>query len=147
LLYGRKAITPLDLALSSTINAEEPPYEQQLQVHIDFITNKLQQVQLKAQQNIETAQQKQKERHDEHVKETSFHIGDKVLLYRSAQAKVHGDKFREKWKGPYYIHNIVAPGAYKLRSMDDKILKGTINANRLKLYFDRPLWEPTIVIS
>ncbi|CAG8828608.1 14066_t:CDS:1, partial [Cetraspora pellucida] len=47
------------------------------------------QVQLKAQQNIETAQQKQKERHDEHVKETSFHIGDKVLLYRSAQAKVH----------------------------------------------------------
>ncbi|CAG8777448.1 219_t:CDS:1, partial [Cetraspora pellucida] len=58
-----------------------------LQVHIDFITNKLQQVQLKAQQNIETAQQKQKERHDEHVKKTSFHIGDKVLLYRSAQAK------------------------------------------------------------
>ncbi|CAG8619317.1 17268_t:CDS:2, partial [Cetraspora pellucida] len=49
------AITPLDLALSSTINAEEPPYKQQLQVHIDFITNKLQQVQLKAQQNIETA--------------------------------------------------------------------------------------------
>ncbi|CAG8588865.1 12395_t:CDS:2, partial [Cetraspora pellucida] len=75
--------------LSSTINAEEPPYEQQLQVHIDFITNKLQQVQLKAQQNIETAQQKQKKRHDEHVKETFFHIDDKVLLYRSAQAKVH----------------------------------------------------------
>ncbi|CAG8836749.1 2280_t:CDS:1, partial [Cetraspora pellucida] len=43
LLYGRKAITPLDLALSSTINTEEPPYEQQLQAHIDFITNKLQQ--------------------------------------------------------------------------------------------------------
>jgi transposase InsO family protein len=55
LLYGRKAITPLDLALSSTINAKEPPYEQQLQVHINFITNKLQQVQLKVQQNIETA--------------------------------------------------------------------------------------------
>ncbi|CAG8837798.1 8559_t:CDS:1, partial [Cetraspora pellucida] len=41
-------ITPLDLTLSSTINAKKPPYEQQLQVHIDFITNKLQQVQLKA---------------------------------------------------------------------------------------------------
>ncbi|CAG8629334.1 2889_t:CDS:2 [Cetraspora pellucida] len=50
----QKAIRPLDLALSSTINAKEPPYEQQLQVYIDFITNKLQ-VQLKAQQNIETA--------------------------------------------------------------------------------------------
>ncbi|CAG8828562.1 12741_t:CDS:1, partial [Dentiscutata erythropus] len=55
-------------------------------------------------------QQKQKEKHDEHVKEISFHIGDKVLLYRSAQAKVHGDKFREKWKGPYYIHDVIASG-------------------------------------
>ncbi|CAG8685757.1 1024_t:CDS:2, partial [Cetraspora pellucida] len=81
------SITPLDLALSSTSNAEKPPYEQQLQVHIDLITNKLQQVQLKAQQNIETAQQKQKERHDKHVKKTFFHIGNKVLLYQSAQAK------------------------------------------------------------
>ncbi|CAG8754850.1 3286_t:CDS:1, partial [Cetraspora pellucida] len=45
------------------------------------------QVQLKAQQNIETAQQKQKKKHDEHVKKTSFHISDKVLLYQLAQAK------------------------------------------------------------
>ncbi|CAG8818386.1 7690_t:CDS:1, partial [Dentiscutata erythropus] len=68
------------------------------------------QVQLKAQQNIEIAQQKQKKKHDEHVKKISFHIGDKVLLYRSTQAKVHGDKFREKWKSPYYIHDVIAPG-------------------------------------
>ncbi|CAG8727646.1 17276_t:CDS:2 [Dentiscutata erythropus] len=66
----------------------------QLQVHIDLIMNKLQQVQLKAQQNIEIAQQKQKEKHDKCVKEILFHIGDKVLLYRSAQAKIHGDKFQ-----------------------------------------------------
>ncbi|CAG8750028.1 3223_t:CDS:2 [Dentiscutata erythropus] len=50
------------LVLNSTNNTEEPPYEQQLQVHIDLIMNKLQQVQLKAQQNIEIAQQKQKEK-------------------------------------------------------------------------------------
>ncbi|CAG8737569.1 514_t:CDS:2 [Dentiscutata erythropus] len=41
--------------LNSTNNTEEPPYKQQLQVHIDLTTNKLQQVQLKAQQNIEIA--------------------------------------------------------------------------------------------
>ncbi|CAG8826121.1 14320_t:CDS:1, partial [Cetraspora pellucida] len=45
------------------------------------------QVQLKAQQNIETTQQKQKKKHDEYVKETSFYISDKVLLYQLAQAK------------------------------------------------------------
>ncbi|CAG8594412.1 11426_t:CDS:2, partial [Ambispora leptoticha] len=79
------------------------------------------------------------EKYDRHVKKVPFHIGDKVLLYQLAQAKVHSNKFSEKWKGPYYIHNIIALGAYKLRSIDDKILKRTINANRLKLYFDRSL--------
>ncbi|CAG8773970.1 409_t:CDS:2, partial [Dentiscutata erythropus] len=66
-------ITPLDLILNSTSNAKKPPYKQQLSI-----------------------QQKQKEKHDEHVKKILFHIGDKVLLYQSAQAKVHSDKFREK---------------------------------------------------
>ncbi|CAG8841565.1 23592_t:CDS:2, partial [Racocetra persica] len=52
---------------------------------------------------------------------------------------ITNDKFREKWKDPYYIHNIVVLGAYKLYSIDDKILKETINTNHLKLYFDQPL--------
>ncbi|CAG8829335.1 2985_t:CDS:1, partial [Racocetra persica] len=53
----------------------EPSYKQQLQDHIDLITNELHQVQLKAQLNIESAQQKQKEKYDEHIKEVLFHIG------------------------------------------------------------------------
>ena len=69
-----------------------------------------------------------------------------MLLYESAKAKVHGDKFREKWTGPYYIHDIVAAGAYKLRTLDDKILRRTINTDRLKRYYERPIWEPQIII-
>ncbi|CAG8851396.1 8569_t:CDS:1, partial [Racocetra persica] len=65
----------------------KPLYEQQLQGHIDLITNKLHQIQLKAQQNIKSAQQKQKKKYDKHIKEVPFHIRNKVLLYRSAQAK------------------------------------------------------------
>ena len=60
---------------------------------------------------------------------------------------MHGDKIRTKWKGPYYIHDKIAPGAYKLRSMDDKVLKRTINAERLKHYFERPLWDIQIIIE
>ena len=101
---------------------------------------------LQAQQNIGKAQQKQKQYHDKGIRPVEFNIGDKVLLYESAKAGVHGNKFREKWTGPYYIHDISAPGAYKLRTMDDKILRRTINTDRLKKYFERPIWEPQIQI-
>ncbi|CAG8657300.1 4316_t:CDS:1, partial [Scutellospora calospora] len=84
-----KANTPLDLQIIPQQSIKEPPYEQQLQNHIDHITYGLQQVQLKAKQNIEVAQEKQKEYYDESIKKKQFYIGDKVLLYQSAQAKVY----------------------------------------------------------
>ena len=91
---------------------------------------------VQAQQNIGKAQQKQKQYHDKGIKPEKFNIGDKVLLYESAKAGVHGYKFRIKWTGPYYIHDNSAPGAYKLRTMDNKILRRTINTDRLKRYFE-----------
>ncbi|CAG8607184.1 16261_t:CDS:2 [Dentiscutata erythropus] len=39
---------------------------------------RLQQVQIEARENIKLAQKKQKERYDEQVKDTQFHIGDKL---------------------------------------------------------------------
>ena len=44
LLYGRKANTSLDLQIIPQQSIEEPPYEQQLQTHINHITHGLQQV-------------------------------------------------------------------------------------------------------
>ncbi|CAG8645490.1 2150_t:CDS:1, partial [Scutellospora calospora] len=67
----------------------ESLYEQQLQNYINYIIYGLQQVQLKAKQNIKVAQEKQKEYYNESIKKKQFYIGDKVLLYQSAQAKVH----------------------------------------------------------
>jgi len=144
LLYGREGRLPIDI--QDTKQATSETLDQQLQQHIRFITDDLQQIRLEARQNIGKAQEKQKYYHDQGIKPQKFNIGDKVLLYESAKAKVHGDKFREKWTGPYYIHNIVAPGAYKLRTMDDKVLKKAVNTDRLKKYYERPIWEPTIII-
>ena len=146
LLYGHEAKIPLDLQDTNQDNLEKP-YNEQLQRHIDFITEDFQQIRIQAQQNIKKAQQKQKQYHDKGIKPEKFNIGDKVLLFELVKAGVHGDKFREKWTGPYYIHNTIAPGAYKLRTMDDKILWRTINIERLKRYHERPLWEPQIIIS
>ena len=70
--------------------------EKQLQQHINFITNDLQNIRITAQQNIGKAQEKQKWYYDQGIKIEKFNIGNKVLLYKSAKAKVYRDKFREK---------------------------------------------------
>ena len=55
-----------------------------------------------------------------------------ILLYKS---ELKGrQKLIDPWKGPYYIHKILANGAYKLRTIDRKVLKDSVNSDRLKLY-------------
>jgi len=120
--------------------------EEQLQQHIDFITEDLQNICMDAQQNIGKAQEKQKRYYDQGVKTEKFNIGDKVLLYESAKAKVHGDKFREKWTGPYYIHDTTTTGIYTLKTLEEKVLKRKENTDRLKRYHGRPIWKLQIII-
>ncbi|CAI2199347.1 3085_t:CDS:1, partial [Funneliformis geosporum] len=56
--------------------------------------------------------------------------GDLVLMYKS---NIHDKKkLEDRWKGPYYIHDDLGNGVYKLRTMDRKILKTPINSARLK---------------
>jgi hypothetical protein len=147
LLYGRQPILPGDLTNENYDQVNEIDHPEAVQTHIEYITEKLDKIRLQAKHNINEAQQKQKHHHDQKIKEITFKIGDKVLLYESAKAKVHGDKFREKWTGPYYIHEVLGLGAYKLRTIEGNVLKRTTNTERLKLYYERPLWEPIIYIE
>ena len=96
---------------------------------------------------ITQQQMKQKEYHDNHVRhETSFKIGDKVLLYRAEKEKQWTGKLEEKWKGPYYIHMVLQNGSYKLRSYSGQVLKTPFNGKLLKIYQDRTEWTPIITI-
>ena len=63
-----------------------------------------------------------------------------------AKDKQWSGKLNPKWKGPYYIHQILLNGSYKLRELDGKVLRTPANGNLLKLFHDRLNWEPQIVI-
>ncbi|CAG8811114.1 14718_t:CDS:1, partial [Gigaspora rosea] len=104
LTYGQYANLLIDLQLQKEEMPEEL-LEQSLELHIRKITEQLHQQSLQAQKNIQEAQQKQKEYHNDGIKAIEFKIGDQVLLYESTKKKVHGDKLREKWKGPYFVHD------------------------------------------
>ena len=98
-------------------------------------------------QNIQKSQIKQKEHYDKNKVQKSFQIGDKVLMKHMKTQHWHHDKFGEKWKGPYYIHNVFNKDTYKLCSMEGKVLKNPYNSDHLKLYIEKPALEPIIIIS
>jgi hypothetical protein len=112
-----------------------------------LITTQLQQRRQDAQQNIMKQQQKQKERYDRTHKGIDYQIGDKVLLFNVVQSHVHGDKFKDKFDEPFYIHNIVRPGTYKLRTIDGRVRKNPTHADQLKPYLEQTNWEPQIIID
>ena len=68
------------------------------------------------------------------------------MYYDAAKDKQWSGKLNPKWKGPYYIHQILLNGSYKLRELDGKVLRTPANGNLLKPYHDRLNWEPQIVI-
>ncbi|GET57239.1 putative integrase core domain protein [Rhizophagus irregularis DAOM 181602=DAOM 197198] len=139
LLYGRDAKLPTD----SLENNGNPT----LINHIENLVDQLPQEIEIAKTNIEISQQKQKERHDRKLRhQIKFSIGDKVLYYDAAKEKQWTGKLNPKWKGPYYIHQVGEKGAYKLRTIDGKVLQTPVNGSLLKLYHDRQNWEPIIVV-
>ena len=97
LLYGRE--------LSLTIDKIKEPSLQQLRDRLYSLIQELPMKQAQAQDNVAQQQNKQKARHDQHIKTNQiFAIGDKVLYFRAEKEKYWSEKLDEKWKGPYYVH-------------------------------------------
>ena len=100
-----------------------------------------------AQQNVERSQQKQKDTYQQDNQSQFFAIGDKVLMKRIEIQHWHHEKFSAKWKGPFYIHQALDKDAYKLRTMNGKILKNSYNGDHLKKYIENNNLESIIVIQ
>src|SRR5947209_2459324 len=69
------------------------------------------------------------------------------VLFAYRTMKHNTTKFLFKWVGPYTIHEVFGNGAYRLRTMDGKILKSTTNGNDMKKYHTRDLPEPRVIIE
>ena len=97
--------------------------------------------------NVTKAQKYQKEYHDKQGKrKEKFQIGDKVLLYKAYKDKQWSGKLEEKWKGPYYIHEVLLNGSYKIKELNGKIRKIPVNGELLKKYYDRDNFEPMVIV-
>ena len=133
MMYGREAILPTD-----EINQDEHEINDESNILsriYDII--QLDEKREEVIETIRTAQVKQKEKHDERIKEIIFAVDDKVLLKDAAKEKQWSGKLQPKWKGPYTIHQVIGKGAYKLKDAEGRILKTPYNIKLLKRYFER----------
>jgi hypothetical protein len=143
-MYGREAKIPLDTEIQTTTRIGKITIEERLENLLEELPKIRQRAKL---QNNKT-QEKQKEYHDKQIKrkQDNFKIGDKVLYYNAAKEKQWTGKLEEKWKGPYYIHEIMLNGSYKLKETNGKVLKTPVNGELLKKYNSREEFIPYIVI-
>ena len=138
LVYGRNERLPVDKDENKVTLIER----------IKEIMEEIPNIRWKAKKNIEKSQEQQAIYHNRKNKiKQDFKIGDQVLLYNAAKEKQWSGKLQDKWKGPYYVHQVIVNGSYKIKEMDGRILKTPVNGELLKLYHDRKEFELIILID
>ena len=129
--YGREAILPID-----EMEIQENIFEKESILKRIYEAINLTEKWDEVRENIKKSQENQKEKYDKKIKkETELNIGDKVLLKDAAKEKQWSEKLAPKWKGPYYIHDIIGKGAYKLRTLNGKVLEASHNIKHIKEYY------------
>jgi hypothetical protein len=85
-----------------------------------------------AYENARLFKEKVKQWHDRTILKREFHVGEKVLLYRS-HLRFFAGKLLSKWEGPFIIEEMHRSGAIKIASLKDNTTQ-VVNGQRLKHY-------------
>jgi hypothetical protein len=85
-----------------------------------------------AYENARLFKEKVKQWHDKRILKREFHVGEKVLLYRS-RLRFFAGKLILKWEGPFIIEEVYRSGAIKIASLKDNTTQ-VVNGQRLKHY-------------
>jgi hypothetical protein len=86
----------------------------------------------KAYENARLFKEKVKQWHDKGVLKREFHVGEKVLLYRS-RLRFFAGKLLSKLEGPFVIEEVYRSGAIKIASLKDNTTQ-VVNGQKLKHY-------------
>jgi hypothetical protein len=95
-----------------------------------------------AYENARLFKGKVKQWHDKRILKRDFHVGEKVLLYRS-RLRFFTGKLLSKWEGPYVIVEVYHSGAIKIASLKDDSTQ-VMNGQRLKHYITRDSYNEDV---
>jgi hypothetical protein len=76
-------------------------------------------------------------KHEHYLSSGSFILGTWVLLHETWLDSQMGHKGALRWTGPYIVHKQLRDTTYQLRELDGTVMRGSIAANRLKIFYYR----------
>jgi hypothetical protein len=82
--------------------------------------------------------------HDRRILKREFHVGEKILLYRS-RLRFFVGKLLSKWEGPFIIEEVHHSGAIKIASLKDNTMQ-VVNGQRLNHYISGDSYNEDIDI-
>jgi hypothetical protein len=97
-----------------------------------------------AYENARLFKEKVKKWHDQIILKREFHVGEKVILYRS-HLRLFARKLLSKWEGPFVIEEVYLSGAIKIASLKDDTTQ-VVNGKRLKHYISGDSYNEDIDI-
>ena len=76
-------------------------------------------------------------KHAHYLSSGSFVVGTWVLLHETWLDSQMGHKGALRWTGPYIVHRQLHDTTYQLRELDGTVMRGSVAANRLKVFYYR----------
>ncbi|XP_021770660.1 uncharacterized protein LOC110734823 [Chenopodium quinoa] len=92
--------------------------------------NELEELRYDAYENSNLYKEKTKKWHDQHIRNKSFKVGDKVLLFNSRLC-LFPKKLKSRWSGPFMISKTTPYGSFELEAGDHKFM---VSGHCLKHY-------------
>ncbi|XP_066365301.1 uncharacterized protein [Miscanthus floridulus] len=71
--------------------------------------------------------------HSRRVRGRAFNVEDLVLCLIQSNKNCH--KLYPPWEGPYVIAEVLRPGTYKLKTIDDKVFINAWNIKQLRPFY------------
>ncbi|RDY14220.1 pol, partial [Mucuna pruriens] len=131
LTFGTEAMIPVEIGEPSPRMTQFEPNrnEEELRANLDLI----QEVREIAHIREYAVKTRAARRYNQRVVPRSFKTGDLVL--KKVTMTTNKNKLTPPWEGPFRIINETGQGAYKLESLEKKILPRTWNAASLRMYY------------
>jgi transposase InsO family protein len=140
LLYGYEPKTPFDLD-HFVYEKNSPKFEATLRhrtANQIYNLNKSREQAYKSINQTQATQKKMIEKKllDERKElKPPFKLGDVVLLYKDYLSTSWSAKLRDRWEGPFIIHQVLGKGTYHIKNYDTQDTKiRRVHGNRLKPY-------------
>ena len=92
-------------------------------------------------EKLEASGKKTKEKYDENAVETSFQVGDKVMINKKSKTKGLSPKLSVKYQGPYILKDKLSPVLFRVTNERGKVHESPIHVNRMKKITDRATFE------